>query len=136
MVAASGRVIERVDHAGWSVEQVAAPLGVVGFIFEGRPNVFADATGVLRTGNTVVFRIGSDALGTARAIVTHALDPALKAAGLPDGSAALVDSPEHAAGWAEGRFATAARAKTGESGEGQVSRRRHGHRYSHRWTVY
>ena len=98
--AARGRVIERVDHAGWSVEQVAAPLGVVGFIFEGRPNVFADATGVLRTGNTVVFRIGSDALGTARAIVDHALDPALKAAGLPEGSAALVDSPEHAAGWA------------------------------------
>lgn len=98
--AARGRVVERVEHAGWSVEQVAAPLGVVGFIFEGRPNVFADATGVLRTGNTVVFRIGSDALGTARAIVEHALDPAIEAAGLPKGAAALVDSPEHAAGWA------------------------------------
>lgn len=95
-----GRLVERVEHPGWSVEQVAAPLGVVGFIFEGRPNVFADATGVLRTGNTVVFRIGSDALGTARAIVEHALDPAIEAAGLPPGSAALVDSPEHAAGWA------------------------------------
>ena len=98
--AGRGRLVERVEHEGWSVEQVAAPLGVVGFIFEGRPNVFADATGVLRTGNTVVFRIGSDALGTARAIVEHALDPALEAAGLPPGSAALVDSPEHAAGWA------------------------------------
>ena len=98
--AARGRLVERVEHPGWTVEQVAAPLGVVGFIFEGRPNVFADATGVLRTGNTVVFRIGSDALGTARAIVEHALDPALKAAGLPEGSAALVDSPAHAAGWA------------------------------------
>jgi glutamate-5-semialdehyde dehydrogenase len=62
--------------------------------------VFADATGVLRTGNTVVFRIGSDALGTAQAIVEHALDPALKAAGLPDGAAALGASPAHAAGWA------------------------------------
>ncbi|MDP3855463.1 aldehyde dehydrogenase family protein [Phenylobacterium sp.] len=98
--ASRGRVLERVEHPGWSVEQVAAPLGVVGFIFEGRPNVFADATGVLRTGNTVVFRIGSDALGTARAIVEQALDPALKAAGLPQGAAALVDSPAHAAGWA------------------------------------
>lgn len=98
--AGRGRMVERVEHQGWAVEQVAAPLGVVGFIFEGRPNVFADATGVLRTGNTVVFRIGSDALGTARAIVEHALDPALEAAGLPPGSAALVDSPEHAAGWA------------------------------------
>lgn len=94
------RVIEEVRHEGWTVAQVTAPLGVVGFVFEGRPNVFADAAGVIRTGNTVVFRIGSDALGTARAIVEHALDPALKAAGLPEGSAALVDSAEHAAGWA------------------------------------
>ena len=97
---ARGRVLERIDHPGWSLEQVAAPLGVVGFVFEGRPNVFADATGVLRTGNTVVFRIGADALGTARAIVAHALEPALGAAGLPAGAASLVDSPEHAAGWA------------------------------------
>jgi glutamate-5-semialdehyde dehydrogenase len=64
MEASRGRVLERVEHPGWSVEQVMAPLGVVGFVFEGRPNVFADATGVLRAGNTVVFRIGSDALGT------------------------------------------------------------------------
>jgi glutamate-5-semialdehyde dehydrogenase len=95
-----GRVLERVEHQGWSLEQIAAPLGVVGFVFEGRPNVFADATGVLRTGNTVVFRIGADALGTARAIVSQALDPALKEAGLPEGAASLVDNAEHAAGWA------------------------------------
>ena len=95
-----GKVIERIDHPGWSLEQVTAPLGVVGFVFEGRPNVFADATGVLRGGNTVVFRIGSDALRTARAIMAEALKPALSAAGLPDGAVSLVDSGEHAAGWA------------------------------------
>jgi glutamate-5-semialdehyde dehydrogenase len=95
-----GRVLERVEHQGWSVEQVVAPLGVVGFVFEGRPNVFADATGVLRGGNTVVFRIGSDALGTARAIVREALDPALAEAGLPEGAACLLDQADHAAGWA------------------------------------
>ena len=95
-----GRVLERLEHPGWSVEQITAPLGVVGFVFEGRPNVFADATGVIRSGNTVVFRIGSDALGTARAIVAEALDPALAEAGLPPGSAVLVDSAAHAAGWA------------------------------------
>ncbi|MFP5332115.1 MAG: aldehyde dehydrogenase family protein [Acidimicrobiia bacterium] len=95
-----GQVIETVRHTGWNVELVRAGLGVVGFVFEGRPNVFADATGVLRSGNTVVFRIGSDALGTARAIVTHALDPALHEAGLPAGSATLVDSPSRGAGWA------------------------------------
>lgn len=93
-------VIETVEHDGWSLEQRVAGLGPIGFVFEGRPNVFADACGVLRSGNTVVFRIGSDALGTAKAIVEHALDPALKAAGLPDGAASLVTSSAHAAGWA------------------------------------
>lgn len=94
------QLVERVDHDVWSVEARRAPLGVVGFVFEGRPNVFADATGVLRTGNTVVFRIGSDALGTARAIADHALRPALAASGLSPGSVGLVDSAAHAAGWA------------------------------------
>lgn len=94
------RVVETRAHEGWSVEVRRAPLGVVAFVFEGRPNVFADAAGVVRTGNTAVFRIGSDALGTARAIVEHALDPALAAAGLPIGTIALVDSAERSAGWA------------------------------------
>jgi glutamate-5-semialdehyde dehydrogenase len=82
------------------VEARRAPLGVIAFVFEGRPNVFADAAGVVRTGNAVVFRIGSDALGTARAIVAHALEPALAAAGLPSGTVGLVASAAHAAGWA------------------------------------
>lgn len=100
--ASGGRdLVDRVvEHDGWTLEARRAPLGVVGFVFEGRPNVFADAAGVVRTGNTVVFRIGSDALGTAQAIVDHALDPALAAAGLPDGTVALVASAAHAAGWA------------------------------------
>jgi glutamate-5-semialdehyde dehydrogenase len=95
-----GAVLETVEHDGWLLEQVSDRLGIVAFVFEGRPNVFADACGVLRGGNTVVFRIGSDALGTARAIVEHGLRPALRAAGLPDGAATLVDAPSHAAGWA------------------------------------
>jgi len=98
--AGRGKRVERIDHEGWAIEQLTAPLGVVGFVFEGRPNVFADATGVLRGGNTVVFRIGADALGTARAIVHEALDPAIAASGLPPGAASLVESPERAAGWA------------------------------------
>jgi glutamate-5-semialdehyde dehydrogenase len=82
------------------VEQVIDALGVVGFVFEGRPNVFADATGILRGGNTAVMRIGSDALGTARAIAETALAPALREAGLPDGAITLIESGERAAGWA------------------------------------
>lgn len=91
---------DSVSHEGWTVTEHRAPLGVIGFVFEGRPNVFADATGVLRGGNSVVFRIGSDALGTARALMEHVVRPALRGAGLPDGAVNLVDSPEHAAGWA------------------------------------
>ncbi len=92
--------VATIDHGSWTVATRRAPLGVVGFVFEGRPNVFADAAGVLRTGNTVVFRIGSDALGTARAIMTHAVEPACVASGLPIGAVNLVDSTAHAAGWA------------------------------------
>jgi len=95
-----GEIIESIQHEGWRVEQVRAGLGVVGFVFEGRPNVFADATGVIRTGNTVVFRIGSDALRTAQAIVKHALDPAIAQSGLPAGAASLVATASRAAGWA------------------------------------
>ena len=94
------RVIETIEHDGWSVEQRMAGLGVVGFVFEGRPNVFADACGVIRSGNSVVFRIGSDALGTAEAIVQHALDPALSSAGLPPGTATLLASAARSAGHA------------------------------------
>ncbi len=98
--AARGSTLRSVDHDGWRLDLLTAGLGPVGFVFEGRPNVFADATGVLRSGNTVVFRIGSDALATAQAIVEHALDPALAAADLPEGAASLVASASRAAGWA------------------------------------
>jgi glutamate-5-semialdehyde dehydrogenase len=94
------QLLSTVDHAKWSVSSWRAPLGVVGFVFEGRPNVFADATGVLRTGNPAVFRIGSDALGTAQAIMGRCVVPALAAAGLPAGAVRLIESAAHAAGWA------------------------------------
>ena len=95
-----GALLETIRHDGFRVEMVGAALGVVAFVFEGRPNVLADACGVLRGGNTVVFRIGSDALATARSIMRLVIEPALEASGLPKGAVALVDSAAHAAGWA------------------------------------
>jgi len=92
-------LVSQINHDGWHVEQRAAPLGVLGFVFEGRPNVFADATGVLKGGNSVVFRIGSDALGTANAMMELVIGPSLRVAGLPEGAVILLNSPEHAAGW-------------------------------------
>jgi len=98
--AARDEVVERIAHDGWTVELVRAGLGVVGFVFEGRPNVFADATGVLRSGNTVVFRIGSAALETARSIMHLMVEPAVEDSGIPPGAVTLVDAPSRAAGWA------------------------------------
>ncbi|MBX3011207.1 MAG: aldehyde dehydrogenase family protein [Caldilineaceae bacterium] len=95
-----GQILETVQQTDFRVELVGAALGVVAFIFEGRPNVLADACGVLRGGNTVVFRIGSDALRTAKAIMQLAVAPALAAAGLPVGAVTLIESAAHAAGWA------------------------------------
>ncbi len=92
-------VIETVEHDGFDVDMIRAPLGVVGFVFEGRPNVVVDACGVLLTGNSVVFRIGSDAIGTARTILAKVIGPALEAAGMPAGAVALVDHTSHGAGW-------------------------------------
>ena len=100
MAQTSGRVLERVEHDGWSVQSEQAPLGVVGFVFEGRPNVFADATGVLRSGNTCVFRIGSDALNTARSMMRFALRPALADSGLPADAVVLLDASSHSSAWA------------------------------------
>ncbi len=95
-----GAIVASHEHDGWTLEQVRDRLGVVAFVFEGRPNVVADACGVLRGGNAVVFRIGSDALGTAQALIDHAVAPALTSAGLPQGTVSLVASSERAAGWA------------------------------------
>ncbi|MGD9793664.1 MAG: aldehyde dehydrogenase family protein, partial [Acidimicrobiia bacterium] len=69
-------------------------------------------------GNTVVFRIGSDALGTAGAIITHAVEPSLAASGLPAGAVRLLDSPSRATGWAlfsDPRLALAVARGSGEA---------------------
>jgi glutamate-5-semialdehyde dehydrogenase len=91
-----GEVLERREGPDWTVERRRAPLGVVAFVFEGRPNVFADGVGVLRGGNTSVMRIGSDALRTAESIEANAVGPALHASGLPEAAVVLVRSPTHA----------------------------------------
>lgn len=95
-----GEVIERRDGGDYVIERRRAPLGVVAFVFEGRPNVFSDGAGVVRNGNAAVMRIGGDALGTALAIDEAALAPALAESGLPAGAVRLVKSREHAAGQA------------------------------------
>ncbi|WP_214470772.1 glutamate-5-semialdehyde dehydrogenase [Mesorhizobium sp. dw_380] len=82
---------------GLRIERVRTPLGVVGVIYESRPNVTADAGALcLKAGNPVILRGGSDSLNSSSAI--HAcLVEGLKAAGLPQDAIQLVPTTDRAA---------------------------------------
>jgi glutamate-5-semialdehyde dehydrogenase len=80
-----GRVLAEWDRPnGLHIQRVATPLGVVGVIYESRPNVTADAGALcLKSGNAVILRGGSESYETSEAI--HAcMVEGLKAAGLPE----------------------------------------------------
>src|SRR3954453_21595233 len=82
---------------GMTIERVRVPLGVVGVIFESRPNVAADA-GVLclKSGNAVILRGGSDSFRSCRAI-HDCLVEGLREAGLPEAAITLVPTRDRAA---------------------------------------
>jgi glutamate-5-semialdehyde dehydrogenase len=93
-----GEVIAAWDRPnGLKIERVRTPLGVIGVIYESRPNVTADAGALcLKAGNAVILRGGSDGLRSSRAI--HAcLVAGLKAAGLPEHTIQLVPVNDRAA---------------------------------------
>src|ERR1700754_4707486 len=82
---------------GMTIERVRVPLGVIGVIFESRPNVAADA-GVLclKSGNAVILRGGSDSFHSCRAI-HECLQQGLREAGLPEAAITLVPTRDRAA---------------------------------------
>jgi glutamate-5-semialdehyde dehydrogenase len=93
-----GTVIAEWDRPnGLHIERVRTPLGVIGVIFESRPNVTADAGALcLKAGNAVILRPGSESAGSARAI--HAcLAEGLAAAGLPADAIQIVPTTDRAA---------------------------------------
>ena len=82
---------------GMTIERVRVPLGVVGVIYESRPNVTADAAVLcLKAGNAVILRGGSESFRSARAIHA-ALVEGLRAADLPEDSISLVPTRDRAA---------------------------------------
>jgi glutamate-5-semialdehyde dehydrogenase len=82
---------------GIKIERVRVPLGVVGVIYESRPNVTADAGALcLKAGNAAILRGGSDSLRTSRAIHA-ALAAGLREAGLPESAIQLVPTRDRAA---------------------------------------
>jgi glutamate-5-semialdehyde dehydrogenase len=92
-----GRVLAEWDRPnGLHIQRVATPLGVIGVIYESRPNVTADAGALcLKAGNAVILRGGSDSLMSSAAI--HAcMVEGLKAANLPEAAIQLVQSRDRA----------------------------------------
>lgn len=86
-----GRVLAEWDRPnGLHIRRVATPLGVIGVIYESRPNVTADAAALaLKAGNAVILRGGSESVHSARAIHA-ALVSGLRTAGLPEAAIQMV----------------------------------------------
>lgn len=75
---------------GISIRKVSVPIGVIGIVYESRPNVTVDAAGLcLKAGNAVILRGGSEAFHS-NMILAHCLNRAGIEAGMPDGAVQLV----------------------------------------------
>ncbi len=82
---------------GLAISRVAVPIGVIGIIYESRPNVTADAAGLcLKSGNAAILRPGSENFGSATAILA-CLQAGIAAAGLPAGAVQMVPTKDRAA---------------------------------------
>ncbi|HZJ13094.1 MAG TPA: glutamate-5-semialdehyde dehydrogenase [Methyloceanibacter sp.] len=82
---------------GLEISRVRVPLGVIGIIYESRPNVTADAAALcLKSGNAVILRCGSESFLTSL-VVANSLSEALAAAGLPEAAIQLVPTVDRAA---------------------------------------
>ncbi len=93
-----GRVLAEWDRPnGLHIQRVATPLGVIGVVYESRPNVTADAAALaLKSGNAVILRGGSESLHSSAAIHT-ALVKGLTRAGLPETAIQLIPTRDRAA---------------------------------------
>ena len=93
-----GEITDRMKRpTGIEVARMRVPLGVVGIIYESRPNVTADAAALcLKAGNACILRGGSESLRSNRAIAA-CVHAGLEAAELPRAAVQLVDTPDRAA---------------------------------------
>ena len=82
---------------GLEISRVRVPLGVIGIIYESRPNVTADAAALcLKSGNAVILRSGSESFLTSL-VIANALSEAVVASGLPEASIQLVPTVDRSA---------------------------------------
>ena len=93
-----GRELSRWQRPnGLDIARVAVPLGVIGIIYESRPNVTADAGALcLRSGNAALLRCGSESINSSKRIVA-AMRGALSDCGLPEDAVQLVETTDRAA---------------------------------------
>ena len=93
-----GRISDRITRpSGIEVARMRVPLGVIGIIYESRPNVTADAAALcLKSGNACILRGGSESLQSNRAIAA-CVHAALQGAGLPQSAVQLIDTTDRAA---------------------------------------
>jgi glutamate-5-semialdehyde dehydrogenase len=87
----------RFRPSGIQVGRMRVPLGVVGIIYEARPNVTADAAGLcLKSGNAAILRGGSEAIRSNQAVAA-CVHEGLRAAGLPETAVQVIDTTDRAA---------------------------------------
>jgi len=87
----------RTRPSGIQVGKMRVPLGVIGIIYESRPNVTADAAALcLKSGNAAILRGGSEAISSNRAI-SRIMQTVLEEVGLPAGVVSVIDTPDRAA---------------------------------------
>jgi glutamate-5-semialdehyde dehydrogenase len=93
-----GRVLEEWERPnGLRIQRIAVPLGVIGIIYESRPNVTADAAALcIKSGNAVILRGGSESFHSSHAIYA-CLRQGLESAGLPGDAVQMVPTTDRAA---------------------------------------
>jgi len=93
-----GRVTETLKRPnGLRISKVRVPIGVIAIIYESRPNVTSDCTGLtLKSGNSVILKGGSEAINSNISIY-KVLNDAVKSAGLPDGTINLIKTTDRKA---------------------------------------
>lgn len=93
-----GRILAQWQRPnGLRIQRVAVPLGVIGIIYESRPNVTADAAGLcLKSGNAVILRCGSESFNSSRAIFA-CLQQGLRSAGISEAAIQMIPTTDRAA---------------------------------------
>ena len=82
------------NRQGLEIGRIRVPLGVIGIVYESRPNVTADAAGLcLKSGNSVILKGGKEAINSNR-IIAYTIGSAARTKGIPEGAIQFIDSTD------------------------------------------